>query len=415
MYRCPFLYRMKIVGAVFLKFVRLRLWLRPSLVAIVAAQLGLTACGTLPSGAPTVGQVSSQVGPNSPSGIASVKATLPVVNTLKRIAASESPGSGFFQNSGALETTLGAGDLLSITVIEQVAGGLFSGSNSNATEHGANMINLPVVQIDGMGMISVPYLGPVKAAGMTEQSLGRFVQDGLASKTPSPVVMVHRAQDLSNTVLVTGIIRTSGPVQLTPAGETLLDVISRAGGSSIPPSDTMVKMTRRGETRSVRLSTLQDQPRANILLQRDDVISLESAVQKYTVLGAALVKSTRPLPSSGMSLAEVIGEAGGLDDGRADGKGVYVLRFERRNTLVALGVAIPSAAPPAEDVPTIYQFDMGSVDGIFAAQTFAIRASDVVLVANAEGVGLTKAIQLFSNVAQPVSTTAAIADRLKAE
>ena len=368
-----------------------------------------------------MGEVAAQVGENSANGIASAKVTLALAGTLDRLSAANAPTSSFFNDSGAREPVFGAGDVLAITVIEQVTGGLFSASNVAATEHGANVITLPGVQIDGKGMISVPYLGSVMAAGLTETTLGEILTQGLEAKTPSPVVMVRRTLDMSNTVLVTGIAGTSGPVQLTPARETLIDVIARAGGSQMQPSDTLLRMTRQGQTRSIRLSALQQEPRLDIAMQRGDVVSLESAVQRYTVLGAALVEASRPLPPSGTSLAEAIGDSGGLNDTRADDQGVYVLRYESRSTLAALGVKAPPNTPPntpatapaTGEVPMLYQFDMGSVDGIFAAQAFDLRANDVVLVANAQGVGLTKALQLFSNAAQSVSTAQIISDRAR--
>ncbi len=343
--------------------------------------------------------------------IASVKATLAVVGALGRFGEGDGEGGSLFADTGARATTLGPGDVLSVTVIEQVSGGLFSGSSATAVEHGANLVTLPDVQIDAQGMIALPYLGAVQAAGLTEQSLAALLADRLQSQTPNPNVMVRRTQDLSNTVLVAGAARAPGQVQLSPAGETLLEIIARAGGSVSPPSDTLVKVTRGGATRTVRLSALQDRPGLNIHLQRGDTVTLEQSPRYYTVLGAASSEASLPLPGSGLTLAEVLGQAGGLDDLRADKKGVFVLRLESRAVLKALGVTPPASATGAR-VPTVYQFDLGSVDGIFAAQAYPVHAKDIVLIANASGVELGKAFRLFTGAAQPVATTANIAGKL---
>lgn len=382
------------------------------LMAVFATLLATAGCSTLPSGSPTVRDVTEEVEKDPDSNVVSVKASLTLVSGLNKNGASATATSGFFRDTGPQGTVLGAGDVLSITVIEQAAGGLFSASSATGVQVGSNLVTLPDVQIDSRGMITLPYINSVKAAGLTEQSLGKLLVEQLQSQTPSPNVMVQRTTDVSNTVLVGGVARTPGPVLLTPAGETLLEIIARAGGSLHPPSDTLIKMTRRGETREVRLSALQDRPQLNIRLQPDDIITLDLSPQNYTVLGAATSEASQPLPGAGLTLAEVIGQAGGLDDGRADSKGIYVLRHEHRSLLRSLGVTIPASVAHAERVPTIYQFDMDSIDGIFAAQAYSIRANDIVLIANAQSVDLTKAFRLLTGATQQVSSTTTLANRL---
>lgn len=386
----------------------------PMLSALLIA-LGLMGCATIPSGAPTVRDITAEVAKNPDSTVVSVKASLALVGGLNKAGAEAAASSGFFRDTGPRSTVLGPGDVLSVTVIEQAAGGLFSASTGTGVQVGSNLVTLPSVQIDAQGMVTLPYINSVKAAGLTEQALGQVLVEQLKSQTPSPNVMVQRTTDVSNTVLIGGVARSPGPILLTPAGETLLEIIARAGGSLHPPSDTVIKMTRRSETREVRLSALQDRPQLNIRMQPNDIITLELSPQNYTVLGAASSEASRPLPGAGLTLAEVIGQAGGLDDQRADSKGVFVLRHEHRDMLRSLGVTIPQAAAKAERVPTIYQFDMDSIDGIFAAQAYAIRANDIVLIANAQSVDLTKAFRLLTGATQQVSSTATLANRLSTE
>lgn len=377
--------------------------------------LSLMGCGTIPSGAPTVRDITAEVAKNPDSNVVSVKASLAMVGRLNKAGAEAAASSGFFRDTGPRSTVLGPGDVLSVTVIEQAAGGLFSASTGTGVQVGSNLVTLPSVQIDAQGMVTLPYINSVKAAGLTEQALGQVLVEQLKSQTPSPNVMVQRTTDVSNTVLIGGVARSPGPVLLTPAGETLLEIIARAGGSLHPPSDTVIKMTRRSETREVRLSALQDRPQLNIRLQPNDIITLELSPQNYTVLGAASSEASQPLPGAGLTLAEVIGQAGGLDDQRADSKGVFVLRYEHRDMLRSLGVSIPEAAARAERVPTIYQIDMDSIDGIFAAQAYPIRANDIVLIANAQSVDLTKAFRLLTGATQQVSSTTTLANRLSTE
>jgi len=157
-----------------------------SLVAVLSALLATTGCGTLPSGSPTVRDVTQEVEKNPDSNVVSVQASLALVSGLNQTGASGTATSGFFRDTGPQGTVLGPGDVLSITVIEQAAGGLFSSSSATGVQVGSNLVTLPNVQIDSRGMITLPYINSVKAAGLTEQSLGKLLVEQLQSQTPSP-------------------------------------------------------------------------------------------------------------------------------------------------------------------------------------------------------------------------------------
>ena len=79
------------------------------------------------------------------------------------------------------------------------------------------------------GMISVPLLGDVQAAGMTPLQLAGQISVKLKKFVQDPNVSVVLTQINSKKVYLLGEVSRKGPVEMTP-GMTLLEAISSAGG-----------------------------------------------------------------------------------------------------------------------------------------------------------------------------------------
>lgn len=375
---------------------------------MLAVAMGLAACGATPSGAPTVRQVEKDI--ESSTTLAFVPATIDQVARLEQLRTKGEPSAPFFPANEGSYALLGAGDTLSISVLEKASGGLFSQSAQVGTgASGSNLTRLPEMQIDAAGQIDFPYIGVLRVSGLTELALGKLLASQLSELTPSPNVMVKRIEDRSNAVLVLGEVRQPGEISLTPARESILQAIAGAGGNTRAPSDTVVRLTRAGVSRTIRLSNLIENPDRDILLRRGDRLFLESDPQTFTILGASGVQSTSPLPSSGVTLTEALGSARGLDDNRADSAGVFVLRHESNDTLRKLGITPPREGKTS---PTVFQFDLGHVEGTFAANDFHLAAGDVVLVANATSVEVRKILAIFSDATNVATDAVTLAGAL---
>lgn len=79
------------------------------------------------------------------------------------------------------------------------------------------------------GMISMPLLGDIKAAGKTPLQLADEISSKLKQYVQDPNVTVVLGQMNSKKVYLIGEIGRTGPVEMTP-GMTLLEAISTAGG-----------------------------------------------------------------------------------------------------------------------------------------------------------------------------------------
>ena len=94
--------------------------------------------------------------------------------------------SDSFKNAATLGSdTIRPGDVLGLTIWENVDDGLLSNEGASATL-------LDEIQVDGSGFIFVPYAGRIRASGNTPEAIRRIITTKLAEQTPDPQVQVRR-------------------------------------------------------------------------------------------------------------------------------------------------------------------------------------------------------------------------------
>lgn len=79
------------------------------------------------------------------------------------------------------------------------------------------------------GMISLPLIGDIKAAGKTPMQLAKDIEEQLKKYVQDPNVTVFLNQMNSKRVFLMGEVGKKGPILMTP-GMTLLEAIGTAGG-----------------------------------------------------------------------------------------------------------------------------------------------------------------------------------------
>ncbi len=111
------------------------------------------------------------------------------------------------------EPCLGPGDLVEISVF-----------------HWADLQNYRA-RVTAAGIIEVPMLGPMQAAGLTESQLRDRITDALRRNIMrDPQVNVFVAEYVSHQVSVTGAVARPGLYGLTRDHRTVSDLLSEAGG-----------------------------------------------------------------------------------------------------------------------------------------------------------------------------------------
>jgi polysaccharide export outer membrane protein len=126
------------------------------------------------------------------------------------------------------------------------------------------------------GMISVPLLGDVQAAGLTPLQLATEVETKLKKYIQSPNVTVEIRQIHSKVVYMLGEVGKKGPIDLTP-GMTLLQAISSAGGLTDYANSKKIYILRASSGKQEKIpahykEALKGDSALNLVLQPGDTI-----------------------------------------------------------------------------------------------------------------------------------------------
>jgi polysaccharide biosynthesis/export protein len=366
----------------------------------------LSACTTVPASGPTASELIDSADKQNDLGFKIVDLT-PALAGLVSTAPTETleslvaPGAPL-----PAVDRIGVGDVLDIRIFE-AGPGLFPPAREQSQEPGQRTTpvetTLAHITVDDKGEIALPYDGAVVAAGLTTAALQARLVAGLRNKALEPQVMVTVAQNVANTVVLSGDVKFPGRRPVTLAHETVLDMIADAGGSLHPPQDTVVRLTRGGQQRSVRLSAILAASRENIVLAPGDRIELLYEPRTYTAFGAAGKPTEVPFESGNLSLADAIARAGGPIDSAGDPSGIFLFRYEDPKAAAALGL------PAGQPDPVVYHIDLRNAESYFTIQQFAMRDKDVIFVASAKTDALQKLFNLIGSLLSPAAVGRTVA------
>ena len=187
---------------------------------------------------------------------------------------------------------------------------------------------------------------------------------------------------------------------LTPKGERVLDAIATAGGVKQSVARVTLQLSRKGVVRSMAMDKVIQDPSQNVRLLPGDVITALYQPFSFTALGASGKNDEINFEAEGITLSQALGRVGGVQDNRADVKGLFVFRFEDRKAL-ASNEAI-KATDNQGKVPTIYRLDMSNPASFLLAQGFVMKNKDVVYVANASSVEFNKFLNIMISIVYPI-------------
>jgi polysaccharide export outer membrane protein len=172
-----------------------------------------------------------------------------------------------------------------------------------------------------------------------------------------------------------------------------LDAVAMTGGTVSPAFDEILQLTRGGKATRLRLSWLLSHPAENIYLRPNDVLYVVRSPKAITVLGATKNNARIEFDTEQVSLAEVLGQAGGLVDLQAEPAGVFVFRLQPAPLVATLTHGPAISADNSSNVPVIFRADLRQAGDFFLAQSFQMHDKDIVYVANAEAVQLDKVLK----------------------
>jgi polysaccharide export outer membrane protein len=319
----------------------------------------------------------------------------------------ESFATRFIDHGPSAEPVIGIGDGVAVTIWEASSGGLFSApAISDKFSSGANSATIPEQFVGRDGAITVPYAGRVQVAGRTTRAVQSVIEKALVGKAIQPQVLVNVIHPVSNSVTVGGEGVGAARVPLSVRGDRLLDVIASAGGVKGPVNETYVELARGRTTARVPLTRIIADPRENIFMQANDVLTLVRDPQTFLAVGATGINAQIPFNADGITLAEALVKAGGLQDQRSDPQGVFIFRYEHPSIAREL---IPQLAAQGPEVPIVYRLDLRNPNSLFIEQKFRMASHDLVYVSNAPLVEVEKVIGIFNTVLSPASSASSVA------
>jgi polysaccharide export outer membrane protein len=360
------------------------------ILAVAAISMSLAGCaGFIPLDAPDA--VSTQTNaalvtePTAPLAYALLPVNPAVLQATNGFT--DSAGLIFSRLPGGnyRDVTIGVGDIVTVTVYEAQAGGLFIPREAGVRP--GNFVDIPRQQVDQSGNINIPYAGSIKVSGLTPRAVSNIIRERLKDRAIDPQAVVSVAEQRGNQISVLGEVNSPQRFPIDPGGIRLMGAIARAGGPKYPSYESTITVKREGRTYNESMSSVVHNPNEDVLLAPGDVVFLTRIPRVYMAFGST------PSPGSiggtnnrrftfendNMSLAEALAKAGGLDGVRADSKSIYVYRFEPKPLLERIGVNVSQF--PTKTIPAVYKFDMSKPDGWFQADTFRMRDHDVISVA----------------------------------
>jgi hypothetical protein len=185
---------------------------RPSHVPFLLALALVNGCGpaleiSKNEKEPVAGTSTKAEGPSTPPSVEVGKT--PDLDKLARLWQER------MQDKSVSEPPVGPGDVIEISVppIEE--------------------LRARIVRISGDGTISLPFIGKVRVAGLTEEQLQETLVESLKQYMYEPRVAVFVREYRSRQVAVLGSVTKPGLYSLNSGGDTILDMLSSAGGTTI--------------------------------------------------------------------------------------------------------------------------------------------------------------------------------------
>ncbi len=276
--------------------------------------------------------------------------------------------AGWIQRKrGPAGSTIQAGDKVDLTIWE-------TGDVTLLSQPGQKVVALPGLTVSPDGSVFLPFAEKVYIANMTPDEARATVQSKLDTIMPSAQVLIaHQPGHRSTVDLVSGV-SSPGSYPMPSRDFTVLGLLALGGGIPEAMHNPYVRLMRDGKLYGISADRLMKDPAQDTTLRGGDKVYVESDERYFIALGASGRESQVPFSQERITALEALSLSGGLNDSRADAKGVLILRNYPANALRADG-----SGPDKQRV--IFAIDLTTADGLFSAGQFYVQNKDVVVVA----------------------------------
>src|ERR1700759_2006168 len=199
---------------------------RTFLVGVSVVLLG--GCALVPASGPASYNIDAEHSPTVPYAL--VKLTPETVATLGHYEPRGLAGAFPDKREKPANLVFGIGDVVSVTIFEAAAGGLFIPTEAGVRP--GNFVTIPDQTVDNDGNISAPFAGRVKAGGRFNGDIQQDIFNRIKNRAIEPQVVVTLSQQRTSLVSVFGEVNTPTryPAAASGAKDRITDAITRAGG-----------------------------------------------------------------------------------------------------------------------------------------------------------------------------------------
>ena len=179
-------------------------------------------------------------------------------------------------------------------------------------------------EVPSTGEIKLPYIGEIRVVGRTLASLSAAVTREVQGVSSSADASVLRTDRLEHQAGVIGEVNRPGNYTFDRSEFDALDLIAAAGGGKEHPDNYIYKLNRGGKSYCYDFCTVSNSP---FLIEDGDVISVEKDPgYSYYTMGMFEKPCRLQLRGPNTSVADAIVESGGMREGKADPKGIFIFR-----------------------------------------------------------------------------------------
>jgi polysaccharide biosynthesis/export protein len=379
-------------------------------LVLMGSSLAIGGCSMLPASGPGVAELTATAATTDRLEKPAFQyALVDISQRVLSVLTDIDPGS-FFRTFGVGKGSptsifVGVGDSVQVTVFESSAGGLFIPTDAGA--RAGNFVTMPSQAVDQTGLITVPYAGQINVKGRSLPDIENEIETKLASRAIEPRVIVSLTAQTSSQVTVIGQVSAATKVNINPAGDRVLDVLSKSGGIANAGYETFVTLQRKGKTATVYFLNLLKNSRENVFVQPEDILYVSQDKRSFTAFGATGHVNQFFFEQERLLLTDAVGKAGGLLDNQANPRWVLLYRPESRSRLEKMSIDLTMFPESQKVIPTIYRVNLQDPSGFFAARAFYMQNRDIIYVTNADKVELFKFLDLVTGVTGAVGSVSA--------
>ena len=260
---------------------------------------------------------------------------------------------------------VGPGDILNIVVWNHPELALTpAGSSTTAIVTGVNELGNGY-NVGPDGNIQFPFSGLIQVAGLNETQIRERIAQRLSGYINAPQITVRVQAYRSKRIYVDGEVRNPGVLPITDIAMTLPEAINRAGGLTQDADRSSVILTRDGASTHIDLPQLTRSrlDPSSILLKNGDLLRVGNRQDaKVYLMGDVYLPTAHVMHDGSVTLAQALGEAGGINPQSGNPHQVYVIRRG------------------SDGEPELFHLDAGRPAAYVLAADFPLKPRDIVFV-----------------------------------